>query len=134
MINMVLAAGEWIPISCLTSTTKYSTVTLSSGIMNQTSELVLMSVTLLVVGTYVCQAISGATTENSSAILTVLSEFTINVLCSLLNVVKFLQKSAMKAVSGWLVVNLRELGLWRCVRMEYGDQSAVTSGSYLMLL
>ena len=67
----------------LTSTTKYSTVTLSSGIMNQTSELVLMSVTLLDVGTYVCQAISGATTENSSAILTVLSELTtINVLCS----------------------------------------------------
>ena len=50
--------------------------------MNQTSELVLMSVTLLDAGTYVCQAISGATTENSSAILTVLSEFTINVLCS----------------------------------------------------
>ena len=66
----------------LTSTTKYSTVTLSSGIMNQTSELVLMSVTLLDVGTYVCQAISGATTENSSAILTVLSEFSSNVLCS----------------------------------------------------
>ena len=29
--------------------------------MNQTSELVLMSVTLLDVGTYVCQAISGVT-------------------------------------------------------------------------
>ena len=26
----------------------------------------------------------------------------------------------MKAASGWLVVNLRELGLWRCVRMEWG--------------
>ena len=75
---MVPAAGEWIQ-QLLTSTTKYSTIT---GIMNQTSELVLMSVTLLDVGTYVCQAISGATTENSSAILTVLSEFSSNVLCS----------------------------------------------------
>ena len=33
--------------------------------MNQTSELVFMSVTLLDIGTYVCQAISSATTETA---------------------------------------------------------------------
>ena len=59
----------------LNSTTKYSVATLSSGILNQTSKFTVISVTLLDVGTYVCQASGGTTTDSSSAILTALGKF-----------------------------------------------------------
>ena len=62
----------------LTDTTKYSMTTISLGLMNQTNELTIMSITLLAAGTYVCEATNGVTsTSTSSATLTVLSEFII---------------------------------------------------------
>ena len=77
----------------LTNSTKYSLAVLNSGTMNQTSELIVMNITLLDVGAYVCQASSGVTTDNSSALL---SEYIILLLCSH---IYFPQVSAMKAVS-----------------------------------
>ena len=62
-------------LQLLTNSTKYSVTTLSSETMNQTSEMIVMNVTILDVGTYVCQAHSGATTDTSSAML---SEFICN--------------------------------------------------------
>ena len=60
----------------LTDTTKYSMTTISLGLMNQTNELTILSITLLAAGTYVCEATNGVTsTRTSSATLTVLSEF-----------------------------------------------------------
>ena len=59
----------------LNSTTKYSVATLSSGILNHSSKLTVISVTLSDVGTYVCQASGGTTTDSSSAILTIFGKF-----------------------------------------------------------
>ena len=59
----------------LNSTTKYSVTTLSSGTLNQTSKLTVISVTLSDAGTYLCQASGGTTTDSSSAILTILGKF-----------------------------------------------------------
>ena len=62
----------------LTDTTKYSMTTISLGLMNQTNELTIMSITLLAAGTYVCEVTNGVTnTSTSSATLTVLSEFSV---------------------------------------------------------
>ena len=64
-------------LQALTDTTKYSLSSFSLGIMKRTSQLIILNVTLLAEGTYVCQAtndLTGSATI-SSATLTVLSEF-----------------------------------------------------------
>ena len=59
----------------LNSTTKYSLATLSCRTLNHSSKLTVISVTLSDVGTYVCQASGGTTTDSSSAILTIFGKF-----------------------------------------------------------
>ena len=84
-------------LQLLTNTsTKYSVTALSSETMNQTSELTVMNVTILDVGSYVCQANSGATTDTSSAML---SEFICNHSHVHTYLIYFPQVYAMKAAS-----------------------------------
>ena len=83
-------------LQLLTNSTKYFVTTLSSETMNQTSELTVMNVTISDVGTYVCQANSGATTDTSSAVL---SEFICNRCHVHTYLIYFAQVYAMKAAS-----------------------------------
>ena len=57
----------------ITDSMKYSLSTFSSGLMNQTSKLTLITVLLSAARTYVCHVTSGVTNTTSSATLTVQS-------------------------------------------------------------
>ena len=71
-------------LQLLTDTSKYSTTTLSTGLLNSTSQLIVLDTRVSVSGEmYMCRATSGFSSITSDAgTLTVLSEFDISIFAS----------------------------------------------------